>query len=278
MAATGQGLTVVTASGSVVGPPLGLPTALPASRQPAPTSEAEGRVACPICQQTFVDSNTLKLHDKTIHQKTKTWLCEYPGCARNNNPFNRNSSYRRHMREIHSISVVSGRTWKVGENSQPATRPSTSTGRDETPADPMEAYLTGVGRQFPTDVRKRKREDHEHEPDRDLPNDSVLKGEIYRLRTRERQLLEELRMERARACYDLQEAEKKRRAQLDDTVQTHQEELRAVHNNEAFNSLQDELKAQRDKLRIKHEKEMEGVQRRHKQNERRLWNSLNGGK
>ncbi|OIW34335.1 hypothetical protein CONLIGDRAFT_638706 [Coniochaeta ligniaria NRRL 30616] len=55
---------------------------------------------------------------KALHQKKETWACEYPG---------RNFSYRRHMREIHAITMAYNSTWKVGDPNEPVAKSSTST-------------------------------------------------------------------------------------------------------------------------------------------------------
>ncbi|OIW22730.1 hypothetical protein CONLIGDRAFT_719601 [Coniochaeta ligniaria NRRL 30616] len=279
------------------------------AEQPVTAQKTDGKVTCPTCQQLFAHKTSLNNHIKALHEKKVTWTCEFPGCGRNSMPFNWYFSYRRHMREIHTITVAGNATWKVGDPNEPVTTSSTSTAtattststsatttltppamtstktktakpaHDNMTADPMEAYLKGVGNKLPSDVRKRNRASYESGNDADLTNDTtLLKDEIKRLRARESQLLEELRVERARASSELQEAEKKMRAELEDVYQAYQEELRAARNNEAFGRQQDALKAQRDCLRGKHEKEIEGVHRKHQLTERKLWNLLKEGK
>lgn len=226
----------------------------------APTNlPAPGKThKCTRCEETFPDKESRQAHIKEIHN---IWHCTWPGCKRKE-PFHRESSYRRHMREIHHVEQTTERQKREEELA--------ASGQQ---VDPMQAYLQGAGKALPADVRVKGRKRQRDEMPEDV---AVLQEENKRLRERLDSMGDELRRERARVEQEVQSAEQAGRAEAAKMYQEHQEELKQLRQgNSDWSTQRDEMKALREKLRAGHEEETRKIHDRRDKNERRLWNLFN---
>lgn len=214
---------------------------------------------CYYCKETFPDKELRKAHVKEVHH---TWHCTWPGCKRKE-AFHHQSSYRRHMRDIHQVELKTDKEMKQEE--QLAAK------QDQ--IEPMQAYLQGAGRSLPADTRVHGRK----RPRDDISEDvSVLQEENKRLRGMLDKMGVELRKERARAEQEVQSMEQARRAEAAKMYQEHQDELKQLQpSNSVWTACKDELIQLRWKLKVKQEEEIKKIHARHDLNERRLWNLFN---
>ncbi|OIW22726.1 hypothetical protein CONLIGDRAFT_674770 [Coniochaeta ligniaria NRRL 30616] len=233
--------------------------ATPTTTTPAAT---EKKLPCSKCDEKFPDRATLKAHNKAVHQ---IWRCDWPGCKRRDVPFHQETSYRRHMREIHQVEVATDKQ-KRGK---------AKAAESQEQLEPMQAYLQGAGNRLPADLRLAARWSTRGEGD--MPDDvASLKEDNRRLREMVDRLGEELRKQRAGDEEERRREAEERRKEVDEMFRAHQEELKKLRqNDEDWVTRREEMKELRERLRVRQEHEIRKLEDHHERNERRLWNLLN---
>jgi DNA-directed RNA polymerase specialized sigma24 family protein len=132
----------------------------------------------------------------------------------------------------------------------------------------MYNYLQGARNKLRAYVRKRKRKEPGPELLSEVPADgSSLKDENERLRQQVQRMQEELRAARATFEAELQEAEKRHRAEL-------KKAFHAYGPPQRDEVVKVELEALREKLLERHGKGIKILQDRHGRNKRRLWRNF----
>ncbi|OIW22733.1 hypothetical protein CONLIGDRAFT_687152 [Coniochaeta ligniaria NRRL 30616] len=180
----------------------------------------ETDILCPKCNIKYQSKGSLKLHNDTVHLGKERMACDYPGCPRDGELFTRDSSYRRHMKNIHGIEVATKN--KVRKTAITAAEQ----GIDEQDQE-MQNFLQGEGNRLPVDQQMCTRQ--EIQAQHDMPDDiNSLKSDNANLREQVRKLQAELRIYQAASDSEMQHLQKLHRNELDEVHNAHQEELEAL--------------------------------------------------
>ncbi|KAB5517996.1 hypothetical protein GE09DRAFT_1230671 [Coniochaeta sp. 2T2.1] len=244
-------------------------------------------------------------HD--FHKEDEGYFCYYPGCKRKDKPFGLNRNYRKHMSNVHGVKTEWNKTWippparaQNMTNQQPAQATSASlpvmtgahpvaahntpamttpthpvrTGANTTPAD----VYTSNARPAVQTTQTMQNNQPAGPGHTTVSDPSQLADQLREAQVRESQLLDELRLERARSAADLDAAEARRMADLDAMWRSHQVQLRAPGANGLSEVEKEAYRVERDRLIAAFEEQVQVLHRRHQKSEKKLWGLLNGGK